>query len=179
LLAELAGRGAFQKPGESYRAPDAWRTPLEWLHEFPEVQPWRAVSRSGRLRLTHPAGFCVLDVPLAGRTAPDALAAEIAPYSADASPIEEVDDGVPALSPLDRWTGWIAGYLRARLVRAINRDDAAQVLCRVPARLQVTPAHLHVFIRLDEHPIEIRLAGLDRDPGWIPAAGRYVSFHFQ
>jgi hypothetical protein len=179
MLAALAGRGAIQKPGEGFRAPDAWRIPLGWLHEFPEAQPWRATSAGQRLRLTHPAAFCAVDVPLAGRTAPDALTAEIEPYSAEASAIEDVDDRIHALSPLDRWTGWIAGYLRARLARALNRDDAAQVLCRVPARLQVTPAHVHVFIRLDEHPIESRLAGLDRDPGWIPAAGRYVSFHFQ
>lgn len=98
------------------------------------------------------------------------------PYSAEASAIEE-DDGIPARSPLARWTGWIAGYLRARLMRALGREDAAQLLCRIPARLRITLAHLHVFIRLDEHPIEIRLAGLDRDPGWIPAAGRYVAFH--
>ena len=27
-------------------------------------------------------------------------------------------------------------------------------------------------------PIAIRLAGLDRDPGWIPAAGHAVAFRF-
>ena len=26
---------------------------------------------------------------------------------------------------------------------------------------------------------EIRMAGLDRDPGWVPAAGRVISFHFE
>jgi hypothetical protein len=73
---------------------------------------------------------------------------------------------------------WIAGYIRARLVRALGRDDAAEFLCRIPARIAFTPTHLDVFYSLDHHPIEIRLAGLDRDPGWIPAAGRYVRFHF-
>jgi len=24
----------------------------------------------------------------------------------------------------------------------------------------------------------VRLSGLDRDPGWVPAAGRSVHFHF-
>jgi hypothetical protein len=32
---------------------------------------------------------------------------------------------------------------------------------------------------LVEHPIEIRIAGLDIDPGWIPAAGRALHFHFE
>ena len=31
---------------------------------------------------------------------------------------------------------------------------------------------------LRELPIEVRLSGLDRDPGWVPAAGRFVAFHF-
>jgi hypothetical protein len=26
--------------------------------------------------------------------------------------------------------------------------------------------------------VSIRIARLDRDPGWIPAAGRYIAFHF-
>jgi len=39
--------------------------------------------------------------------------------------------------------------------------------------------HLDLFFELSEHPLEIRLAGLDRDPGWVPAAGRFVRFHYQ
>jgi len=35
-----------------------------------------------------------------------------------------------------------------------------------------------VRLSLTELPLEIRLAGLDRDPGWIPAAGRFLAFHF-
>jgi hypothetical protein len=46
------------------------------------------------------------------------------------------------------------------------------------AHITLTPAHIDVSFPLLSHPIEIRMAGLDRDPGWIPAAGRYVSFHF-
>ena len=31
---------------------------------------------------------------------------------------------------------------------------------------------------LDRLPLAVRLAGLDRDPGWIPAAGADFRFHF-
>jgi hypothetical protein len=31
---------------------------------------------------------------------------------------------------------------------------------------------------LADLPIPIRLSGLDRDPGWIPAADRIVSFRY-
>jgi hypothetical protein len=178
VLAELAGRRPGQKPGKGFHPPDAWRVPIEWLDAFPEPEPWRATTPGNkRLRLTHPAGFCVVDVPLRGRTSSHALAEELQPYSAAVSPIEE-EDTEPAGTPLTRWIAWMGAYLRARLMRALGRTDAAELLCRIPARLRITPAHLHVLIRLDRHPIEIRLAALDRDPGWIPAAGRYVAFHF-
>ncbi|HYV06446.1 MAG TPA: hypothetical protein VFB82_17750 [Blastocatellia bacterium] len=47
------------------------------------------------------------------------------------------------------------------------------------ARVVVSATHLDVFFSLEDHPLEIRLAGLDRDAGWVPAAGRYVSLHYQ
>jgi hypothetical protein len=50
-------------------------------------------------------------------------------------------------------------------------------VCRY-GRVTTTPAHLDVHFSLAAHPIDIRMAGLDRDPGWIPAAGRHVAFHF-
>jgi len=72
-------------------------------------------------------------------------------------------------------------FIRARLHSALglnDDDDVAGLLCRNSAQVEVRPAHLDVFFSLAELPIEIRLSGLDRDPGWVPAAGRYVAFHF-
>jgi len=43
----------------------------------------------------------------------------------------------------------------------------------------LTDVHLDIFFTLAEHPLELRLAGLDRDPGWVPSAGRYVRFHYR
>jgi hypothetical protein len=45
--------------------------------------------------------------------------------------------------------------------------------------VHISPSHVDVVLSLAELPVEIRLAGLDRDPGWIPAAGRYLAFHFR
>jgi hypothetical protein len=42
----------------------------------------------------------------------------------------------------------------------------------------VTDDRVAVLFRLAEHPIELRMAGLDRDPGWVPAAGRHIVFHY-
>jgi hypothetical protein len=73
----------------------------------------------------------------------------------------------------------MAEYFRARLVRALGREDAVPLLCRLPAQVAFTLTHVDVTFSIDHHPIEIRAAVLDRDPGWIPAAGRYLAFHFQ
>lgn len=59
-----------------------------------------------------------------------------------------------------------------------NAEDPAAFVIRRSARITLSPAHIDVTFCLAAHPIEIRVAGLDRDPGWIPAAGRHVDFHF-
>jgi hypothetical protein len=72
-------------------------------------------------------------------------------------------------------------YVRVRLRLALGLDDASEVgrvLCEQDARVALTATHLDVTFALDALPIGVRLCGLDRDPGWIPAAGRVVSFHF-
>lgn len=175
-LASLAGRSAFEPPGAHFDAPDFWRIPAEWLEPFGEPEPFRASTVRERLVITHPADFCMVDVPLAGRVPAQALEDEMQPYQAGVS--LEARGTWEERAPLARWIFWMAGYVRARLGRAMGCENGPLMLCRVPARLRVTPAHVHVFMRLEGYPIEIRLAGLDRDPGWIPAAGRNVSFHF-
>ena len=44
--------------------------------------------------------------------------------------------------------------------------------------IQVESDRVEILFALDAHPLAIRLAGLDRDPGWIPAAARNVGFRF-
>lgn len=57
-------------------------------------------------------------------------------------------------------------------------DHPIEFLLRRFGRVTLTPAHVDVFFSLAAHPIEIRLSGLDRDPGWMLPAGRHVAFHF-
>ena len=73
-------------------------------------------------------------------------------------------------------------YVRARLQRALgiaDADELAHLVCAHQARVCVTATHLDIFLALETLPIAIRFAGLDRDPGWVPAAGRYIAFHFE
>ncbi len=77
---------------------------------------------------------------------------------------------------LTAWLATTVENIRERLALA-GLDNPSQVVRRY-GRVTTTPAHLDIHFSLAAHPIEIRMAGLDRDPGWIPAAGRHVAFHF-
>ncbi len=159
-LASLAGRSKSTMPGLDFDPPNEWRLSPEWLEPFSQDYDSQPVLIHGRMISTHPAGFTVLDVP--------------AEANAQCSVVEANESA----DRLQRWVGWMASYFRARLVLALGREDAVVLLCTRPARVVFTLTHIDVSFSLDHHPIELRMAGLDRDLGWIPAAGRYVSFHF-
>jgi hypothetical protein len=44
----------------------------------------------------------------------------------------------------------------------------------------VVAGRTHVDVEIDIEAIDLsaRVAGLDRDPGWVPELGRVVTFHF-
>jgi len=87
-----------------------------------------------------------------------------------------VDFIPPGGASLSEWVDATVNLIKDRLSLAGIEDPSRAV--RRYGRIRTTPAHLDVYFSLAAHPIEIRLAGLDRDPGWIPAAGRHVAFHF-
>jgi hypothetical protein len=72
-------------------------------------------------------------------------------------------------------------HLRTRVARGLGVTrvrHAGPLLCVHRARVVISPSHVDVFFSLAAHPVVIRLGGLDRNPGWIPAAGRIVTFHY-
>jgi len=184
LLAELSGRpdpDSFDDDSP-FEPPDEWRLPPAWLAAFPESGVWRYDLAGGRLRVLHPAGFLALDVPFPRPPESVDLAAGLEPYLSvcafmlEPGPLPPIPAGLP---PLRRWAGWLAPYVRARLARALgDAGDPAIALGRHPAWLHLTDTDLDVSLSLDKLPIAIRLAGLDRDPGWVPSAGRVIRFHF-
>ena len=82
------------------------------------------------------------------------------------------------LAPNETWIDTISLQVSGFLNRSLDVENAVEVLCCLPASVTATPTHVDVFYSMQTHPIEIRIACLDRDPGWIPAAGRYVAYHF-
>lgn len=193
LLADLTGRSVEEAPGLHFRPALDWRMPVGWLNPFAKDHQWAWSRRSNRLQVWHPAGFCVLDLRGTGRDSEDALDVELAPYRSANLCADVTHCSAPSsvlglkrahmVPPaLRRWCRWLAPYVYVRLAKALGTtagEALGSLVCRLPARLCVTPTHLDAHFALADLPIEIRLAGLDRDPGWLPAAGRYVRFHFE
>jgi hypothetical protein len=160
----------------------------EWLRPFARVDgPWRWKTSSGRLLVRHPAGFVAADVlRSAGEKAVEQARREVGTLATDSKPRLQPWRQSPRAGPpvrtLDRWSDWLISFAGARLAAAMpgqTARSAGRLLCRLPASVLLTPEHLHAVFPLDALPIEIRLSGLDRDPGWIPAAGRSVTFAFE
>lgn len=173
--------GPTDQPSHDWMPPEDWAMPSDWLDTFPSAEPWRWSSCRGRLRLVHPAGFVVYD-----RVAHESeLEEELERLKTDYIGIsnlerDEKDVASTDAAGLRRWLNWLIPYLRARLVLALAVDegDAMSLLLHRRCRIQLTDGRLDAFFSLQDHPIEIRMAGLDRNPGWVPAAGRYVEFHY-
>jgi hypothetical protein len=79
------------------------------------------------------------------------------------------------------WLDELMPNICARLRSALGlneTEDPGPAICEQHALVTMTPTHIDLFFALDDLPIELRIAGLDRDPGWVPAAGRFIKFHF-
>jgi len=195
LFADLAGRVRAEAPGATFEPPDVWRVPAEWLDAFPEGGAWRWRQGVGRLRVLHPAGFASVDVPRDGNEdAIEQVERELSRYRATASSVggDNADSRSAVLSaPRDApshgsssaltwWMGCLMPYVRERLARALGTSPrrAGPLLCVQRARVTTTPTHVDVFFPLAGLPIEVRLSGVDRNPGWVPAADRVITFHY-
>ena len=157
-----------------------WRMPPEWLAAYTENQPWIWAKQKNRLVVRHPDGFNVIDVLMRG-VAETRLKNELKNYTANFSRI--IKAGKKNLSPVKSktWLENLAEYLQKRLFRALNLrtpDELKALLFERRATVSVSPTHLEVTFALADLPIQIRLAGIDRNPAWIPAAGKFVYFHF-
>lgn len=51
-------------------------------------------------------------------------------------------------------------------------------LLTLSAQVRHSPSHIDVYAGLNAIRLDIRLAGLDKNPGWLPWLGRVVTFHY-
>jgi len=186
VLAELAGRAPKDAPDRDFAAPPEWRIDPDWLAPWVECGALRVGATRTRLRVLHAAGFVVFDAARDPATRPLSQARDLcAAYDAlrglKLARTRALGSCAPARAATARWLQWLLDYLRARLASALDvdrLDDAPALLCRHPAEIARTAAGVHVHLALAGLPLAVRVAGLDRDPGWVPAAGRTIRFHF-
>lgn len=71
--------------------------------------------------------------------------------------------------------------LRRRLSLALNQPErqAVPTCLNLQARVERRGERVDVCFDLHQLPLTVRLAGLDRDPGWVPASGCDVRFQFE
>lgn len=182
LLAQLSGRSPEDDPSRHFNAPDRWEAEADWLAPWGPVHELHVRASTQRLRIFHAEGFAVFDVLRDGALTPlqqaHALCAGRLDLSTAAlrrarSPVARVP--APAAA---RWLHHWRCHLEARLQRTLGVDDAATLVCCHDAVVEAGLATVDVHFALATLPLPIRFAGLDRDPGWIPAAGRSLMFRF-
>jgi hypothetical protein len=177
LLARLSGRAPAQAPGR-FDAPPDWRIGPAWHTPWGAAECLHVHATRQRLRVLHPQGFAMFDVrrdtaltPLrqAGALCGNEVLQRAKP------PFRRVPRRADA-----RWLHHWLAYLDARLRIALDTDaDVPTLVCRHDAEVRVSASHVDVHLALAGLPLALRFAGLDRDPGWIPAAGCSLSFHFE
>lgn len=173
-LALLQGRDPRDRVGEGFRGSDAFRLPAAWA---PEGQAFYTVTGDRCLGWSE-QGYWLFDLP---RTQP---VPEGATYAESLPPIPHpggriLEEVAPGLA---RWLVRVLPYLHHRLARVLRLEPGeslTDVLLRVRARLYMTSTHLDMVMSMESTSLRIRMAGLDRNPGWLRSFGRVVLFHFK
>jgi hypothetical protein len=198
-LAQLDGRAPGTLPGAAVRSSRRFALPVAWVTPAVsgEAQYYWATQYQ-RLRLWSAAGYVLLDCPQ--HTAPPASQAQAAlqdygtsavpvsltPAAFDQAPVTHLAGPlVTGLSPsLRHWLVFVLPYLRLRLQQALQltapeAHELARTLLLYPGQLYVTSTHVDLVLCLQDISLPVRLAGLDRNPGWLPDFGRVVLLHFE
>ncbi|HLV35657.1 MAG TPA: hypothetical protein VKY59_11110 [Spirillospora sp.] len=129
---------------------------LEWLdHDGPVLNAWQRLAWLAR--------------GLLDDTPPDPV------WEILAALAEEEADEIALQTWLDAALPQAQEYLRARLEEPAALIEAL----RDPAVLYVTRTHIDVVFSLDQIRLALRMAGLDRDPGWVPQLARVISLHYE
>lgn len=82
-----------------------------------------------------------------------------------------------AANELSCW--WPLLRHRLALAMGLPEHEAAGTCLTLPARMEQRGDRVDVHFNLHQLPLSVRLAGLDRNPGWVPAAGSDIRFHFE
>lgn len=126
-----------------------------------DLSPWDYLALMGLLT----AGIDFTEDPI------DGVLADLAGRQKDEPPGTEAGAGL-------EWAAAHAASLAPWLSELLETDDPFQLLVCLRGCVFVSGEQVRVEFPAAAHPLSIRMAGLDRDPGFIPTAGRTVTFRF-
>jgi hypothetical protein len=191
LLAQLDGRAPDVPVGAGWPS-DRLRWPGEVLRRHLGTDgAWTAAVDGARVRLAY-AGVFAYDAPLLAGDPTVQIESALRHYSDDGTPptyqiapIAAPDDLAPetaAVMSADAadWLRRALPLAQTILQRRLRCEAAALSALLIEQRASVTLSRTHVDVTLPMEAIRIpvRLAGLDRDPGWQPDLGYVVLYHF-
>jgi len=179
-LAALAGRPQHASPGQDF-APSDWSVEKDWLAPWSDDNTSFVCATRHRISLWHSQGFPVAEQRRAKGVHPVEEFRPVLEKLAVSASLGRMPTPKLPTQAAARWLACLRLYLEARLARALGMTDlreAVALTCRRQAQIVRDDDRIEITFALADHPVALRLAGLDRNPGWIPAAGRSIDFEF-
>jgi len=88
--------------------------------------------------------------------------------------------GDPIPQPdLVQWQQTTLAQVQLYLAERLEQPEAIADYLLEPATLYITRTHVDVVFVLDQIRLDVRMAGLDQDPGWVPELARAIAFHYE
>ncbi|MFJ9561478.1 hypothetical protein ACIRQQ_15745 [Streptomyces fuscichromogenes] len=174
--AEARTRGERQPTGAAARAGTVVETRFATLFYAVNLMTWLDLPPADSVEpgAGPVSGWATLEA-LGAWLLPDAYAA--GPGTGDRDPVWRVlaeldgrDPGTPASLRLDRLTDRLRDLLDRR---RLNPEVFAG-----PGTVVIGRTHVDVVLGLHQIDLAARSSGLDQDPGWVPALGRIIAFHY-
>ena len=196
ILARLDGRKEGRLPGERFQWDGPYRLPVHW-HPQTNARWYWAADRQ-RLRLWSDHGYLLAELQRTSESpthqanqllrayGKEATSATLRRRPMNAAPLAYPHGGLTRElnSGLLAWLCRVLPYIDLHLNRSlglgkVDGADLAKALCLYPGRIHVSSSHVDVVMRMDQISMPIRLAGLDRNPRWVPMFGRVILFHYK
>lgn len=175
-------------------APMPFHLPAAWMGSLPAPDDVCWAAGRTRFSLWTSDGVILADGPRSELRPTARVEAELARLGLDpariprtrrprrAFPAAPVAASAPSpMAPgLLAWTQQVVPAVRSILCGWLDRPVGALVetLLQHPGQLYLSSSHVDLVLPLNAISLPVRLAGLDRDPGWQPAFGRVILFHF-
>jgi hypothetical protein len=93
--------------------------------------------------------------------------------------LTELAETPPPPAEVLQWQQVTLPLVQAYLAERLDHPEAISTYLTEPATLYLTRTHVDVVFTLDQIRLDVRMAGLDQDPGWVPALARVIAFHYE